>query len=381
MPAADFQSSAPFSFATRTILSFRRDNNSSHPVMDGNHESGMDQRELAAFQRQIADLFHDLVDGGEDSDEILSIAWVRRLLDTFLLCQEEFRVILFSHHRPPTPQDRLVADFFERAVKALDVCNAVRDGVEQLRVWRTHLEIVVTALGPQQRALGDGQIRRAKKALAEIAVLMLDDKDPGSVASHRNSCTSTSLSSGRSAHFRSLSWSVSKSWSAAKQLQAIGSNLGAPRGQEALPVYTMSSVLLFVMWALVAAIPCQDRGLHIHFSIPRNYVWAAPIMSLHETILEESKKKDRKNSIGLLKEIHQTEKCVQNLIELLDSNAQLPMTKEKEAEVREAVKELAQVCDAMKEGLDPLDRQIREIFLRIVRSRAEGLDSSLHGAE
>ncbi|CAL9120134.1 unnamed protein product [Musa textilis] len=391
MPTADFQgSSAPFASTGRSFLSLRRDH--AADPMDAHHRHHIDageQRELDAFQHQVADLFRDLAGGG---DEILSISWVRRLLDTFLVCQEEFRVILFGHRRPPAPMDRLVSDFFERAVKALDVCNAVRDGVDQLRQWRKHLEIVIVALGPHHRELGEGQLRRAKKALGDLAILMLDEKDSGSVLSQRNrsfgrhSGSSSSSSGGRRSHFRSLSWSVSRSWSASRQLQAIGNNIAAPRGHEvaetaglAVPVFTMNLVLLFVMWATVAAIPCQDRGLQIHFSVPRSYLWAASITSLHERIVEESKKKDRKNSIGLLKEIHQIEKCVHRLIDLIDA-VQLPMAEEKEMEVRQGVQELAQVCEAMKEGLDPLERLVREVFLRIVRSRTEGLDC-LNGVE
>ncbi|RRT56978.1 hypothetical protein B296_00042487 [Ensete ventricosum] len=390
MPAADFQGlSAPFASTGRSFLSLRRDH-AAHP-MDAHHRHHIDageQREFDAFQRQVADLFNDLAGGG---DEILSISWIRRLLDTFLMCQEEFRVILFGHRRPPALIDRLVSDFFERAVKALDVCNAVRDGVDQVRQWRKHLEIVLVTLGPGHRELSEGQLRRAKKALGDLAILMLDEKDTGSVMSHRNrsfgrNSGSSSSSSGRRSHFRSLSWSVSRSWSAARQLQAIGNNVAAPRGHEvvetaglAVPVYTMNSLLLFVMWALVAAIPCQDRGLQIHFSVPRSYLWSAPIMSLHERIVEESKKKDRKNSIGLLKEIHQIEKCVHHLTDLMDA-AQFPMADDREMEVRQGVQELAQVYEALKEGLDPLERQVREVFLRIVRSRTEGLNC-LNGAE
>ncbi|CAL9752997.1 unnamed protein product [Musa acuminata subsp. burmannicoides] len=387
MPTADFQgSSVPFAFSALSILSFRYDHPVNPPVdtHQCNHDACGEQRELVAFQRQVADLFHDLAAG---DDEILSVAWMRRLLDTFLVCQEEFRVVLFGHHRSPVPVDRLVSDFFDRAVKALDVCNAVRDGVDQMRHWRKHLEIVLVALGPQQQHLGEGQLRRAKKALAEVAILMFDEKDVSSVPSHNGGLPSSSSSGDRSSHFRSLSCTVSRSWSAARLLQAIGSNLIAPRRNEvvataglAVPMYTMSSVLLFVMWALVAAIPCQDRGPQINFSIPRSFLWAAPIMSLHERILEESKKKDRKHSAGLLKEIEKIDKCVHHLRELIDA-VQFPMTEEEEVEVMQGVQELAQVCEVLKEGLDPVERQVREVFVRIVRSRKEGLDGLLNGAE
>ncbi|MBA0602607.1 hypothetical protein Gorai_002782 [Gossypium raimondii] len=219
---------------------------------------------------------------------------------------------------------------------------------------------------------------------------MLDEKDSGQALSHRNRSfgrnnNSTSHSKDHHhrplGHFRSLSWSVSRSWSAARQLLAIGNNLAVPRGSDVvatnglvMPVYTMGCVLLFVMWALVAAIPCQDRGLQVHIYVPRHFSWAGPLLSLHERILEESKKRDRKNACGLLREIYQMEKCTRLLGELTDT-VQFPLGEEKEMEVRQRVKELGQVFDAMKEGLEPLEKQVMEVFHRIVRSRTEGLDS------
>jgi hypothetical protein len=54
---------------------------------------------------------------------------------------------------------------------------------------------------------------------------------------------------------------------------------------------------------------------------------------------------------------------------------------DREAEIRGAAAELAAVCAAMKDGLDPLEKQIREVFHRIVRSRMEGLDSPVINAD
>ncbi|OWM90754.1 UPF0496 protein 4-like [Punica granatum] len=380
MPATDYQGS----HIGRSILSLRRDQVAAHSMEGGSaHEATGLEVELEAFQRQVTERFLDLSSAGPD--ELLSLSWVRRLLDAFLCCQEEFRAILFNNRalvsRPP--MDRLIAEFNERTVKALDVCNAIRDGIERIRQWQKLLEIVLCAL-ENQRNLGEGQFRRAKKALIDLAIAMLDEKDSGSTVAHRNRSFGRNNNSSRDhrsvGHFRSLSWSVSRSWSAAKQIQAIGNNLSAPKGNEivatnglSVAVFTMASVLLFVMWALVAAIPCQDRGLQAHFSIPRQYTWAAPVLSLHDRIVEESKKRERKNACGLLREIYQVEKCSRMMSEMVDS-VQFPLTEEKEGEVRQRIQEVVQVFDSVKEGLDPLERQVREVFHRIVRSRAEGLD-------
>ncbi|KAH0875887.1 hypothetical protein HID58_073249 [Brassica napus] len=364
MPATEYQRSFG-----RTLLNLRRD--SVHSVAESSTtESTQMEAELESFQRRVAERFVDL--NASTSEDLLSLEWVGKLLDSFLSCQEEFRVIIVSNHRElvaKPPMDRMVSEYFDRSVKALDVCNAIRDGVERIRQWQKLIEIVVCAFD-RTRPLGEGTFRRAKKTLIDLAIGMLDDKDASSSSSEKTI-----------GHFRSLSWSVSRSWSASKQLQALGNGLAPPRAGDvtatsglAVPVYTMASVLLFVMWALVAAIPCQDRGLQVHFNVPRSFQWGGSLMSLHDRIIEESRKRERRNSCGLLKEINQIERSSRLMGELVDS-VQFPLSEEKEVGVRERVEELGKVHEALKNGLDPFERKVREVFHRIVRSRTEGLES------
>lgn len=290
------------------------------------------------------------------------------------------------------PLDRLIPDLLDRAIKALDVCNAVTHGVELVRHWQRLAQIAVTAL--EQRPIGEGQVRRAKKALSTLLTSMtFDDKESNNSNNHGKSAERT-WSFGRrggggaasgannkdrtAGTFRSLSWSVAKSWSAAKQIQAMSSNLVAPRGGEAnglaLPVYIMSTVLVFVMWSLVAAIPCQERtGLATHVPVPRQLPWAQAMIGLQEKIGEEWKKKEKKGTAGLLEEMQRMEKVALNLMEFADS-FEFPLEDEKVEEVAVQVAEMADICRKMEEGLVPLQQQVREVFHRIVRSRAEVLD-------
>jgi len=377
---------------------------------------------MEEFHGHVAAHLADLrAAGGGGEEEFMSIKWIRRLLEAFLLCQEEFRVLAAEARRRgalPPQAERLVAEFGERAVKALDVCNAARDGVDQARRWERLAGIAASVLlAPAEGEIHEGQLRRARKALADLSVLLIDDAAAAAggaggvasfLASHRNrsfgraraspsraaslasSSSSSSSSSSPSTHFRSLSWSVSRTWSAARQLQAIGAGLAAPRGSEAsglaAPAYAMGCLLHLAAWALVAAVPCPDRGgalqaNHLPAAPPRAaFPWAPPLLALQERLAEEGKRKDRRNSCGLLREIHALEKCAQRLAEAIDA-APAPLAGEREAEVREAAAELATVCAAMKDGLDPLERQVREVFHRIVRSRMEGLDSLMLNAD
>ncbi|CAI9301721.1 unnamed protein product [Lactuca saligna] len=366
MASTDYQGSSSPSFTRfrRSILSMKRD-----PVI---HEATSQVQEVEAFQRHVTQRFIDL--SRVDSHEFLSLSWVSDLLDVFLCCQEEFKAILFNNQSYMS--DKLVLDYFERSVKGLDVCNAIRDGIEQIRQWQKQLEIVSCALG-NQRYLGEAQFRRAKKALIEVTIGMIDDKQSNSAFAHRNRSFGKDPPNHQKSlkKFKSFSWSVSRSWSASKQLQAIGNNIVLPKTTDVIPVavYTMNNVLLFVMWTLVAAIPCQDRGLQSHFNIPKNFIWGSPIISLHERILEESKKRGRRNACGLLKEIEGIERSARFVNELCDS-LQFPLAEEQESEVRKRVEEVEMVSKAIKNGLDPLEKQVRDVFHRIVSSRTQGLD-------
>ncbi|KDP25387.1 hypothetical protein JCGZ_20543 [Jatropha curcas] len=382
MRATDYQSS----FLGR--ISIRRNQVIS---MDVNHEQELVDIEL--FRKHVADSFADLLSPPEDvasGERLLSISWLRKLVNVFLCCESEFKAVLIMSRDPSLiskpPLDRLIPELLERSVKALDICNSVSSGIDSVRQFQKFAEIAVSAF--EQKPLGDGQVKRARKALSSMLTSMTsDDKESGNCKG-----TERAWSFGRRgntakerANFRSLSMIVSKNWSASKQIQAMCSNLVAPRGGEltglALLVYIMSSVMVFVMWALVAAVPCQDRsGLATNCQIPKHLVWAQSMIGLQERIGEEWKKKERKGSAGLLEEMQKMEKLGLSLIEFTDG-FQFPGKTEKMEEVATQVAELAEICRRMEEGLVPLQMQIREIFHRIVRSRTEVLDFLDHAGK
>lgn len=379
MPSSNNHGShIPFASFRRSILTIRSDQ--VHSEMS----HGSNIKNLESFQRQVFARFHDL--SVVNADELLSISWIQKLLDVFTTCQEDFRVLLNDNKEllSKPPADKLATEYFDRTIKAMDIFNATRDGVETIRIWQKQLEIVVCALDSRQRMVGEGQFRRARKALMDLALLMLDDKDTGSVFSHRN--RSFGRNKGKdhhrssSGHSRSLSWSVSHTWSASKQLQSIANNLVPPRANEiaatnglAILIFVMSFILMFVLWVIVAAIPCQDRGVQIHFAFPRQFSWSTPMFLLHSRIMDESKKRERRNSCGLLKEIYQIEKCVHQLTDLVDA-AQFPLSDEVKEEVKENANELSLVSEGCKTGLDPLERKLRETFRKVMGCRSEGLE-------
>uniref|UniRef100_A0A0E0JUI0 Uncharacterized protein n=1 Tax=Oryza punctata TaxID=4537 RepID=A0A0E0JUI0_ORYPU len=155
-----------------------------------------------------------------------------------------------------------------------------------------------------------------------------------------------------------------------------------------LALYTMSSVLVFSMWALVAAVPCQDRAsaaTNPPVAPPKQVQWAAPMSALQERISDEWRKKDKKGSssgsaaTGLLAEMQAVERAARELSSVLEEVAEeeeeeqlvMGVSAERAHDVVERAEALAAACRALEEGLAPLERQVRTVFHRVVASRGE----------
>ncbi|KAK9147411.1 hypothetical protein Scep_006168 [Stephania cephalantha] len=383
-PTTDHQS-----FLGRSILSIRRNQVSAMETSSTSQDQEL--QDLDIFQKRISDSFINLTSSTSPPD-LLSIEWLRKLLDVYLCCEAEFKAAILlrrdpSHITKP-PMDRQIPDLVDRAVKSLDICNAVTNGVESVQHWKKLADIAVGAM--EQKPVGEGQVRRARKALSNLVAAMSNEEVMSSVNNGKSTERAWSfgrkgsssggggggMKEGNVGSFRSLSMTVSRSWSAAKQIQAMAANLAMPRGGEAtgmgMIVYIMSTVMVFVMWVLVMAIPCQDKsGVASHIPIPRQLACAAPMIGLQDRISEELKKREKnKGNAGLLEELQKLEKCSHGCIELMDSLV-FPVEEEKAEEMRAKLGELGETCQKMEEGLDPLRRQVREVFHRMVRSRAE----------
>nr|GEW88973.1 BYPASS-related protein [Tanacetum cinerariifolium] len=97
------------------------------------------------------------------------------------------------------------------------------------------------------------------------------------------------------------------------------------------------------------------------------------MIGLLEKVGEDWKKKEKKGRSGLLDETQKLEMLGLSLVEFADGFS-FPVEAEKAEEVAAMVAEMAEICGRMDEGLGALQMQVRELFNRIVRSRAETLD-------
>ncbi|CAA7037458.1 unnamed protein product [Microthlaspi erraticum] len=379
-PATEFQGS----FLSR--ISIRRNQIVS---MDVNHEAELE--ELECFQKHVADRFSELISpspppsfsssSSQPSDPILSIPWLLNLLDAFTSCETEFKAILTTTQISKSPSlERVLPEMLDRILKALDICNAVVNCIDSVRQSRRLAEIAVTAL--KQRPLCDGSVRRAKRALTNLLIaLNADGKDRngGSGGTSNRRTTSRSWSFGQKSNVSGgSSGHVSKNWSATKQIQAMVANLVLPRGAEAsgpaMPVYIMSSLMVLVMWVLVAAVPYHTSSvLAAPLPLPKHQSWASAAVNIQERVGEEMKRKVKRCggfTGGLMEEMQSLERIGLSLLEFAE-RFKFPAEEEEEEEVSEKVDEMEEVCRRMEVGLEDLQRQVREVFHRLARSRIE----------
>ncbi|XP_074572442.1 protein ROH1A-like [Curcuma longa] len=321
------------------------------------------EQDLDHFHSHVADRLLDLLPAADSSHNLLTLPFLHKLLDAFLSCDHEFRSLLRDRDlagllsRPPA--DRAVADLLGRAVKWLDICNAASLALDSVR---HSLRLADTAASAILSC--DGPLGRSRRALTK---LLASFPDSSSRRSERSG------SSGRSSGIGNLRSHGSRTYSSGGSIPPVPANLGVARGGEtggagiALAGYAMSSILTFTMWVLAAAFICQDLAAVVPSSpvSPQQHLpWAGTMVLLQDRMAAEWRR--RKGEAVQLAEMEALERWGKVLMVAV-------VREGGRAQAEDAAAELAEACRRLEEGLGPLERQVREVFHRVVCSRAEVL--------
>ncbi|OQU84172.1 hypothetical protein SORBI_3004G006500 [Sorghum bicolor] len=378
------------------MLSFRR---SATAVASFDPAQDDELLALDALQSHVADRLNALsAHGATPGAPLLSLPFLSKLLDAVVSSDAAFRGVLAltpvaaALARPPA--DRLATDLLDRAVKTLDVLNAASLTLASLRA--AHRAALAAAscllLAP---SLHTAHLARARRAIARL--FPADDASPNTAKASGCSAASPSART-----MRALSLSVSKNWSAGRHMNAMAAHLAPPPQSSAaaaaagagcglgLALYTMSSVLVFAMWALVGA-DRASAASNPPVAPPKQAQWAAPMSALQDRIAEEWRRKEKKGSCsgsaptaGLLAEMQTLERAARELNSVLEEiteevegeedeerRRQGIVSEDRARDVTERAEELAAACRALEDGLAPLERQVRAVFHRVVACRAE----------
>ncbi|KAG0454286.1 hypothetical protein HPP92_025590 [Vanilla planifolia] len=326
--------SASKSFRGLSVLSFRRNQ---IDYMEPSTEEEMYLLEL--LHSRLAASLQSL-----HSYPNLSLPFLNELLDALLCTGFDFKALLFLLlSRNPAlislpSLDRAVSYLLDFYIKVLDICNDVSLSLTSLRHWNGHADIAATALRPSPP-----QLSRASRALSRLLL--------------RNS----------------LEKKMTRSWSAPRQLQSTPVCFAAPRGSDfgsagvlAAAVHAMSTLLVFTIWAMTAAFPCcggtVSPPVPSPASGPRQMAWAVAMVGLQERIVGE-REREGKGEVWMLAETQAVERLGREVMEAMRNEEE---TAAVAAKMEEAIQDLG-------EGLGLFEKNLREVFDCVVRSREEVL--------
>ncbi|KAI3675896.1 hypothetical protein L1987_85492 [Smallanthus sonchifolius] len=75
-------------------------------------------------------------------DSFLSLSWLSELLEALVDCHQDFKDVVSKHTADfiKPPLDKLVNEFSDRSIKALDICNVLLS-VTGLRRFGVHITV------------------------------------------------------------------------------------------------------------------------------------------------------------------------------------------------------------------------------------------------
>lgn len=354
--------------------------------------------ELDLFQIHVTEGLSSLLNlSSDDRYSLLTIDFLISLLDVYLRLDEEFKGLLplVQSQNPAAgagavsvlakpPLDRIITDYLDRSIKSLDICTAVTNSLDMLSYSNRDADIAVAVI--RGKSPNKAQFNRAKNATLKLLSVIspLRSSSPKRAWSFGRTGSQDDLT-GDSLKYpqRTLSLTLSKNWSATKQLATMEANLYPPRGGEEsalnLAFYTMSSVQVLVMWLLVASFPSLERCPVPGFPLPpQKLLWSGPMWEIHERITDEWKKERRGAAnvmpSAMLAEVHGLEKYGKRLMELGDSTAVFPVEGDLAEEMEKEAKEMERISRVIEEEVEKLQKRISDVFRAIIRCRAYVID-------
>ncbi|GLJ17449.1 hypothetical protein SUGI_0303790 [Cryptomeria japonica] len=320
---------------------------SSSTIYPANH----DNPKLDAFESHVCEELRRL----EECGNYLSADWLRQALDVCLyvhsMVEENFPHI--------GKNSKWVNEHLEDMVKLLDICNALRESMSDIKQYKVELQLIVHGFqgcGP----IGARQLLRARTALGNFNDPSAKAKEASEGKSRLENCSS--------------------------MLRRMGERLVAPPSDAATasggaaflePIYASKALMVFVCGVLVAAISTKSKR-HLPQLCAGQTAWACSLQTLHHKVKEEIEKGRNKGTtctlLYELKAVDSSSRSLYDLVNKLINSKSVPPNESQALELRQSVQSLRNCISELESGTAPFERQISEIFRVLVSGRMALLD-------
>lgn len=314
---------------------------------------------LTAFDSELASQLDELKSA--DDAGYLSSRWVCRAAGTVLSTHAFVEAFVPDLRQALADgETKWLDEYLDDSVKLLDVCNALREAITDMKNYHVYVELALHTL--EKGSIGEAQLRRAKKALSKCTdALKRRDEDVNHLGQRR-----------------------SKLESCSSMLRRMGEKLNledSTKGNFFAVLYGAQVTTIFICGVLTAALSFKPRRPLSSIWVAGQSPWAFALSSLQQRVKEQVDRKKAKGASALLEELDKTDmavRCLQGHVEKLLNAKVFPLSQHQVGEVRQAAESLRDCSIDLGQGLDPMELHVGEVFNVLVTSRVALLDIYSH---
>lgn len=343
----------PLTFNGRTSSSTIYPTTYTHPLVD-------------AFQSRLNSELRGLQESGAS---YLSAEWLGQALEVCLGVHSRAEE-LFPHIQQAVLHEnrKWVDEQLDATVKLLDICNALRETISDIKKYEASLQIIVRGLGgvSENNPICARQLLRARTALGNCKEFMVKKEAQslqasGEKRSRLDKCSSMLRQIGE----KLLVTPASRNSSKAEFLEIL---------------YGSTATTVFVCGVLVAALSFKSKrslaaGLHTGHSLS-----ASALHGLQHKVKEEIDRRRSKGARAPLQELDSVDAAVRQLHDVVNRSiickSSSPDLLANEAlELKQSVQSLKKRIADMEAGIAPFEKQVDKLFRVLIGSRMALLDS------
>lgn len=316
---------------------------------------------LSAFESDLASQLDRLQSAFCDDitgSSYLSMPWLCRAMQLVLSTHASAEAFVPDLQQALSHGDtKWLDEYLDDSVKLLDICNALREAIEEIKSYHGHVELALHAL--EEAYMGEAQLRRARNALRKCTDALRRKHEESSHLGQRRS----------------------KLEKCSSMLRRMGGKLSmedASKGNFFMVSYAAQVATIFICGVLTTTLSLKAPGRPLStISVDGQSTWASSLISLQQRLKEQMERKKAKGANALLEELYETDIAVRSLqdrVEKLLNAKAFPLRADRILDLRQSAGSLRDCSIELSHGLAPLQLHVEGVFKALITSRMALLD-------
>lgn len=348
---AAFHALPPLSFHSRSLSSTIYPTTYTHPLVD-------------AFQSWLNSELRRLQESGAS---YLSAEWLGQALELCLDVHSRAEE-LFPHIQQAILREnrKWVDEQLDATVKLLDVCNALRQTISDVKEYQALLQMIVRGLeGFSDNPICARHLFRAGTALGNCKEFMVKREAQSLHASSQKRSRLDKCSS----MLRQIG----------EKLLATPTSGNSSKAQFLEILYGSTATTVFVCGVLVAALSFKSKRCLPAAPHMGHYSSASALHGLHHKVKEEIDRRRSKGARAPLHELDSVDTAVRHLHDVVNkwTTRKSPSSDlaNEALELKQSVESLKKCVADMEAGIGPFEKQMDKLFRLLIGNRMALLDS------